>query len=699
MRIALLLFASLAAGGALAEPDTFGLGTGRDGSLKLDSSQDVVINHYGALTASVVAGARDVVISHAALFSAGELVLLHQSTGLSPVPASGDGRALSLSSSAVGRFEFARVEAVSASGLRLTAPLQYGYTANEAQVVSVPEYIELDVRQGNTVRAMPWDGSRGGILAALVTGRLRNDGVFTVEGMGFRGGAFVDHPNRNGCSELDEPMARGGSYKGESLVSGRFGTASGRGNLANAGGGGNCHNSGGGGGGHLGAGGQGGRSAPADDERDAGGLGGAPLVYLPSERLVFGGGGGAGEGNNSAGTSGGAGGGLMILRALEVRGTGVFRANGATPPPTPGDDGAGGGGAGGAISLRASQEIECGRLEANGGAGGNVTEASFVLGPGGGGGGGVIFLQGETFACTSQVLAGAAGLSAATGTSHGAGPTAVDSGPAYGSEQRLRQRFRLPTTPTLTQPANGATGVARRPRIEGSAQQDVRVHLLLDGQPLAMVTSDGTGAYVYSVPADLASGEHELLASAEVLGVRSPFSAPTRFTVVPSGDGGAPDPGSPDAGAPDPGTADGGSGEPLPDGGGQGPGVPEPPVVVVPSEGEVVGPLPLLAGTARGAGKVGLEVDGQELTRVEVDAEGRFRYELTEGQALEPGVHRVIARTYEASGTVSASSPSISFEVAMSGAVGCGCGASSGAGLGAVALLLAAWASRRRSVP
>ncbi|HEX8700852.1 MAG TPA: hemagglutinin, partial [Myxococcaceae bacterium] len=252
MRIALLLVACLVARGALAEPDTFSLGTGRNGLLKIENSQDRVINHYGALTASVAAGSRDVAISHANLFFAGELVLLHQSTGLSPVPASGDGRAVSLNSSAVGRFEYARVETVSATGLRLTAPLQYGFSAPGAQVVSVPEYTDLEVRQGSTLRAMPWDGSRGGILAALVSGRLRNDGLITVEGMGFRGGAFLNHPNLNGCSGLDEPVASGGSYKGESLVSGRFGTASGRGNLANGGGGGNCHNSGGGGGGHLG---------------------------------------------------------------------------------------------------------------------------------------------------------------------------------------------------------------------------------------------------------------------------------------------------------------------------------------------------------------------------------------------------------------------------------------------------------------
>ena len=700
MRTVLLLLVMLGAPGALAEPDTFGLGTGRTGALRIESPQSVVVNAYASLSSSVAAGSREVTLSNVAPFSVGELVLLHQSTGVAPVPSSGDARALSLNSSAVGRFEYARVEALLDSGLRFTAPLQYGYTANEAQVVSVPEYTELEVRTGATLRALPWDGAKGGILAVMVSGRLRNDGLITVDGAGFRGGAFLNHASLTACTGLDQPVASGGSYKGEGLVSGRFGTASGRGNLANGGGGGNCHNAGGGGGGHIGAGGQGGRTGPVDNEREAGGLGGAPLVYLPSERLVFGGGGGAGEGNNSKGTGGGAGGGLMLLRAMEVRGVGQFRANGATPPPTAGDDGAGGGGAGGAISLRTVQEIECGKLEARGGTGGAVTEASFPLGPGGGGGGGLIFVQGGPFACPSAIFAGAAGQSAATGTPHGAGPATVDSGPAYGADQRVSQPFRSPNTPTLTQPANGATGVVARPLIQGSAEPNTRVHLFLDGVLLAMVTSSSTGAYAYSVPVDLTPGAHVLTASAEVLGARSPLSAPTRFDVVGvAGDGGTPDGGTPDGGTsepepPDSGTPDAGT----VDGGAQVPGAPgQPPIVVIPAEGEVVDSTPLLGGTARGAYKVGLEVDGEEVTRVTVDAEGRFRYQLTEAQALAPGAHRVIARTYEPSGGAVASSAAHSFEVATAAEVGCGCGASSGAGLGAVALLLAAWASRRRS--
>ncbi len=544
LRPSLLVLGVLLSVGARAEPDTFGLGSGRSGSLRIDSGSRVV-NRYAQLTAPVAAGGRDLTVSDSTGFGAGDLVLLHQSLGLTQVPASGDQRQIILGGdAAVGRFEYARVEAVASGSLRLTAPLLNGFPADGTQVVSVPEYTDLEVRTGATLQATPWNGHVGGILAVLVSGRLRNDGLISVSGAGLRGGAFFNHANLNGCSDLDQSVATGGSYKGEGLVAGRYGTASGRGNLANGGGGGNCHNSGGGGGGHGGTGGIGGRSGPVDGERDVGGLGGAPLTYLPYERIVFGGGGGAGEGNNDVGTGGGAGGGLMLIRAQEVRGPGLFRANGSTPPPTTADDGAGGGGAGGAISVRATQEIECGSMEAKGGAGGDSSEAAFPLGPGGGGGGGVIFLQAPSRRCPDSVLAGAAGKELSTNGSHGAGPSDVSSAPAVGSSETVTSPFRSPGTPTLTQPVDGATGVSPRPRIQGTAEAGAKVYLLLDGVPYATVEAGSNGAFSFDASTDLTSGPHVLSAFAEVLGVHSAASAPRSFDVVVTpADGGVPDAG------------------------------------------------------------------------------------------------------------------------------------------------------------
>ncbi|QRK06448.1 hemagglutinin [Archangium violaceum] len=524
----------LVAGRSWAEPDTFELGSGKDGELIITSS-GVVLNRYARLTADAAEGTSTLTVADATGFAAGDLVLLHQSTGLSPAPDSGDQNPIDLGDGPVGRFEYARVASVSEGGvLGLTAPLLYGYAANLSQVVEVPEYTALEVSSGASLRAEPWDGGVGGILAMMVTGSLRNDGLITVDGAGFRGGALdLSYINLNECTGLDTPVDAGGAYKGEGLVAGSAGTASGRGNLTHGGGGGICHNSGGGGGGHAGMGGQGGRAAPADNERDVGGLGGAPLVYLPYERLVFGGGGGAGEGNNGANTGGGSGGGLMLIRAGNVQGQeGRFSAMGTTAPGKARDDGAGGGGAGGAISIRTAKRLECGLAEASGGPGGNVGEIAFPVGTGGGGGGGVVFLQGSPLACETRVRAGEPGRTEVDGGTHGAGPEDVDGGTVRGSEQIDSSPFRLPDPPRLTQPVNGATQVEPTLRIEGRVRPGVqRVHLFLDGRPLTRLEPESNGHFAYDVPEALPQGVHELRASAELLGVRSPVSAPNTFEV------------------------------------------------------------------------------------------------------------------------------------------------------------------------
>lgn len=533
MRIALFLMVLLVAGGSWAEPDTFELGSGKDGDLFV-ADAGVVINRYTRLTADAAEGTSTLTVSDSTGFTAGDLVLLHQSTGLASAPDSGDQTPIDLGDGPVGRFEYARVASVSEGVLGLTAPLLYGYAANLSQVVEVPEYTALEVISGASLRAEPWDGGVGGILAVMVTGSLRNDGLITVDGAGFRGGAFYPfNVDLNGCTGLDEPVDAGGAYKGEGLVAGSVGTAAGRGNLTHGGGGGICHNSGGGGGGHAGMGGQGGRTTLEDNERDVGGMGGAPLVYLPYERLVFGGGGGAGDGNNSAGTGGGTGGGLMLIRAGDVQGQeGRFSAMGTTAPGNARDDGAGGGGAGGFISIRTAKRLECGLAEASGGRGGSVGEIAFPVGTGGGGGGGVVFLQGSPMACETRVLAGAPGRTAVDGGTHGAGPDDVDGGTVRGSEQIDSTPFRLPAEPKLTYPMNGATQVEPALRIEGHASPGVQwVHLFLDGRLLTRLEPEANGQFAYDVPEELSQGVHELRASAELLGVRSPVSAPNTFEV------------------------------------------------------------------------------------------------------------------------------------------------------------------------
>ncbi|MFP2960629.1 hypothetical protein ACLEPN_23105, partial [Myxococcus sp. 1LA] len=98
-------------------------------------------------------------------------------------------------------------------------------------------------------------------MAFLATGTVTNQGLISAQGLGFRGGAFINHADLYGCTDLDVAPAAGGASKGEGLRMGRFGTTAGRGSVAGEGGGGNCHNGGGGGGGNGGRGGVGGRTS------------------------------------------------------------------------------------------------------------------------------------------------------------------------------------------------------------------------------------------------------------------------------------------------------------------------------------------------------------------------------------------------------------------------------------------------------
>jgi MYXO-CTERM domain-containing protein len=678
MRIQLFLLGLLVSGAALAAPDTFGLGTGRSGALNVQAP-DTVINKYGQLTANAAAGTRDLTISSASDFNVGDLVLVHQSTGLVPAPASGDQSTLDLATNPVGRFEYARVESKGEASLRVTAPLQYSYAANVSQVVSVPEYTDVQVPTGTSLKAPPWDGSVGGILAFLATGTLTLDGVITADGAGFRGGAFIDHPGNYDCASLDEPAGNGGSYKGEGPVAGRFGTAAGRGNLSSGAGGGVCHNSGGGGGGHGGAGGKGGNTFTSTGTVSVvGGLGGARVSYQPYDHILFGGGGGGGGGHVSTGTNGGAGGGVMLIRADIVDGTGQFSAKGTSAAfvPSATDDGAGGGGAGGAISVRAAHGLKCGLARAPGGIGGDTHHTTYASGPGGGGGGGVVFLQAESFTCPVSVVAGYSGQSTAAKDAFGAEPSVIDiSGSAYGSEVTYLIPFQTPATPVLTEPANGATGLPLRPRIQGIADPGVIVHIYLDGVRVGQVVTGTAGDFQYTPFANLTVGTHQVQASAEVFNAYSLPSGVHAFGVGTGGDGGVPDGGLPDGGLSE-----------------------AAPILVVPGAGEEVDPLPLFAGMSPSGASVSIEVDGAEVARVSLDDQRRFRYMLTAEQRLAPGAHGAVVRAWDESGGAGLSSAPTGFEVKAPTELeaGCGCGSSQGAGLGAVALLLGLGAARLR---
>jgi uncharacterized repeat protein (TIGR01451 family) len=428
---------------------------GKDGAFTATAA-NTVINQYTTLSAAATAGATAITVASAAGITVGDVLMVYQAQGatISTTNSSAYGTVTALGNA--GRYEFVSVAAVSGTTITLgtvcdTTPLRFSYSSG-AQVVRVPQYSSLTVNAGASIVPNSWNGSTGGVVAAIVDGTATINGNVNANARGFRGGVLENNTTAAGTDVTDyvANADTAGAEKGESIagstttydgLGGRYN----RGAPANGGGGGNAHNAGGGGGANGGSavgwngqgipntsvagwvtawnidgtltattnspgGGRGGYTYASSDQnaltvppgnaawggnsrRERGGLGGRPLANNPSTvgntRLFFGGGGGAGDGNNGAASSGANGGGLVILLANAVAGNGSLQANGGTPNPTsPGHNDAPGGGGGGGSIVLIAPSAGALTFSANGGNGGNQLITNNESEGPGGGGGG-----------------------------------------------------------------------------------------------------------------------------------------------------------------------------------------------------------------------------------------------------------------------------------------------------------------------
>jgi hypothetical protein len=509
---------------AQTKGDPIGLGNGQDGSVTINTF-NTIINSYSQLTSNVNAGSKTLNVSTTAGFTANSLVMIIQMSGHA-LPASGNQGPFTLTSTDVGRFELIRISSVGAGTITLVDGVRRGFPALLTQVVKVPEYTNFTLNATGSVISQIWNGTTGGIIAFLATGTVTiNNTLSATIDAGFRGGIPVqDVSGSTNCSGIDEASPQGGR-KGESLVPSQFGTASGRGNLLNGGGGGVCVSAGGGGGGNAGKGGKGGM---AIDGRDVGGMGGGNLTYNPTTNLLLGGGGGAGHITDLNVVPGASGGGIIFIRANSITGTGSIEAQGASANFTDdlgGTAGGPGGGAGGTIYIRTVGAINLpgtgvNTVIAGGGNGGLQNQAGVA--PGGGGGGGQILLQGSAVNVLSDVIGGFAGINPDGGaylnTDGEAGIITVFPGGLV-----------IPTSPTVSSPANGAT-TGLRPVISGTGPANTTINIYVDDIPLGSAMTTGAGAYNFTPGSDLSVGAHVLRTTAEMDAIESPYSASVSFT-------------------------------------------------------------------------------------------------------------------------------------------------------------------------
>ncbi len=357
-----------------------------------------IINHYAAVAAIDTCTGR-LTVSDTTGFRTGNTVLLLQMQGASIFSSNNAQYGLIQNINAAGRYERATIDSVTTNTIFVRHRFTYQYDlVGKVQVVTMPQYTNVLVT--DTLKALPWNGTIGGIIALEVADTLTLNAPVWADGAGFRGGLSTVASNNN-CSFLLSQTsyiyALGnwrGANKGEGIAVSESGKELGRGPQANGGGGGNDHNAGGGGGGNSSDGGSGGNN---DEPSNLGcdgffpGIGGYSALFTIN-RVFAGGGGGAGHANNLFNSNGGNGGGLVFIGAGTINGAlPVISASGKSAGTAIGD-GAGGGGGGGTIWLKVTQAPTDLIVRANGGNGGNTNNfnENRCAGPGGGGAGGRI---------------------------------------------------------------------------------------------------------------------------------------------------------------------------------------------------------------------------------------------------------------------------------------------------------------------
>jgi gliding motility-associated-like protein len=352
-------------------------------------------------------------VEDATAFKVGDTVLLIQMKGAVIDSSNTANFGTVTNNRSAGNYEFNYVQSKVGNVIELRNLIvrSYEIPQGKVQLVRVPYYDNATV--SSTLTCLPWDGSKGGVLAFLVADTLKLGANIDVSGKGFRGGnTFTIGPAVTSCFQdgyFYDSSSVANARKGEGIADVGPGKLNGRGPLANGGGGGNGHNAGGGGGSNNGMGGFGGYQLIECNfgNYDNRGIAGRQVLYgNPFNKVYLGGGGGAGHKDglptDFASSRGGNGGGIVLVKADKLVSNGfAITANGANGNQcdvngfTCLHDGMGGGGAGGTIAMDIANYVGNSTVRATGGKGADLTVYSVAagrVGPGGGGGGGSLWV-------------------------------------------------------------------------------------------------------------------------------------------------------------------------------------------------------------------------------------------------------------------------------------------------------------------
>ena len=457
---------------------TFDGGSGGDGAVTINSSQNINTQVLGSLrstnadgiltTVSSFAsatGGTDLDVASATGFANGDEILV--------INLQGDGT----NNGNVGNYEFLEIQNISSNTFTFTSTIEKLYGATTSNLVltgqqvivqRVPQWTSVTIQSGGTLIANAWDGTSGGIIAFRANGtvNVQSGGFIDANGLGYTGGGGSDLDGGSNGESYDGSVGKGGNDTTSGANGGNFGT-SGGGGSSNAGttpspagtrgggggGGGDNTNPGAGGSGGTtdvagGGGGSSGDNVVGGAGGNAGSAGGgtATLAAVGSGATTGQGGHGGATGNTGLGAGGGGGGGLYGTASLTTlfHGSGGGGGGGKDNGTTSGT----GGGGGGIIFVAADTVTNSGTIRSNGANGTATTDAR---GASGAGAGGSILVHANTFTNSSTFTA-----TGGTGGSDSGSSTVPGGGGGDGGDGRIRIEDTSPTLGTITPTASTA---------------------------------------------------------------------------------------------------------------------------------------------------------------------------------------------------------------------------------------------------
>lgn len=327
-------------------------GDGSDGSLTISSNTTQAPIDSAC---SVAMGSTTMTATNAS-FVAGQNILIVQMKGTN-----------------AGQAQRNKISSYSTGTIVLQDPANVDFASNstdKAQVIVIPQYINVTINSGMTWTAKAWNGTVGGVLLFCYNGTLTRNGNISANACGFRGGRPGNVFGNNSIGEQGENPS-GSQSQSNSQNNGGGGGGSVRDN--------NEQGNGGGGGGYGSTGSIGIFALYPAYQNGGRGAGGSTIGSSDLSTLFMGpGGGGGGYGDSGGVTSsdgkGGIGGGILwIAGPTFPTGSGTVSSAGGGSSAKAGDQGPGGGGAAGSILIY-TQVANAEDLSSLGGAGANGGE-------------------------------------------------------------------------------------------------------------------------------------------------------------------------------------------------------------------------------------------------------------------------------------------------------------------------------------